>query len=94
MVLKVIFVLLGFIVINNAMKSYENYKVYNIVPNNENQVQILTDLKKDGYDFWSDVVTVDNDVRIMVPPHKDEEFVKYVQSVGLNADLRITNVQE
>lgn len=87
-------VVLGLIAIANAMVSYENYKVYNIVPKSEAEVQILTDLRKEGYEFWTEIFEVGNDVRIMVAPAEDEEFSNYVKSVKLDAVVSITNVQE
>ncbi|XP_063539379.1 uncharacterized protein LOC134748516 [Cydia strobilella] len=93
MVFKVI-ALLGLLVIANAMVSYENYKVYNIVPKSEAEVQILNDLKKDGYEFWTEIFEVGSVVRIMVAPVEDEEFSSYVKSVNLDAKVSIANVQE
>lgn len=93
MVFKVI-ALLGLLAVANAMVSYENYKVYNIVPKSEAEVQILNDLKKDGYEFWTEIFEVGSEVRIMVPPVEDEEFLNYVKSVNLDAKVSIANVQE
>ncbi|XP_073950183.1 zinc carboxypeptidase-like [Choristoneura fumiferana] len=87
-------VIIGLIAIANAMVSYENYKVYNIVPKSEAEVQILTDLKKEGYEFWTEILEVGNDVRIMVAPAEDEEFSNYIKSVKLDAVVSITNVQD
>ncbi|XP_028167851.1 zinc carboxypeptidase-like [Ostrinia furnacalis] len=77
-----------------AVNSYENYKVYKVVPNSVEQVQILVDLRKEGYDFWTDVFDVGSDVRIMVSPSQDEEFSQYITKVRLNAVVAIANVQE
>lgn len=77
-----------------AYESYENYKVYDVVPKNEAQVQILLDLRKDGYDYWTDVFNVNNNVRIMVSPEKQNEFVEYLEKVGLNPSISINNVQQ
>ncbi|KAI5642821.1 zinc carboxypeptidase domain-containing protein [Phthorimaea operculella] len=61
----------------------------------QQQVQILKDLRKNGYEYWDDdYFTVGSDVRIMVSPGKNEEFVQYTRSVGLNSTLKISNVQE
>lgn len=90
---KIALALIGFLSVANA-KSYENYKVYSVVPKSEEHVQMLNDLRKSGYDFWTDVFTVGNDVRIMVEPTKDNEFVDYAKTVGFDAVLRVPNVQE
>ncbi|XP_068618892.1 zinc carboxypeptidase-like [Battus philenor] len=78
----------------NAYKSYTNYKVYDVVASNEVQVQILQDLKKDGYDYWTDVFGVGNNVRIMVPPSRQVEFVDYCKTVGLDPVVSINDVQK
>uniref|UniRef100_A0A1E1VZW2 Zinc carboxypeptidase A 1 n=1 Tax=Pectinophora gossypiella TaxID=13191 RepID=A0A1E1VZW2_PECGO len=93
MILKLICVVFALIVVSNAI-SYENYKVYKVVPTSEQQVQILTDLRKSGFEFWNDIISVGSDARIMVPPENNEEFVKYSASVGLNVTLTISDVQK
>ncbi|XP_046971373.1 zinc carboxypeptidase-like [Vanessa cardui] len=82
------------VAVSGAYKSYENYKVYKIVPTTDEQVQILNDLGKEEYDLWTDVIVVNKDVRIMVPPNKDNQFVKYIKSVGMDPVVKISNVQE
>ncbi|XP_045776148.1 zinc carboxypeptidase-like [Maniola jurtina] len=82
------------ITLTEAYKSYENYKVYKIVPKTTEHVQVLTDLPKEEYYFWSDIVKIDSDVRILVSPNKNTEFVKYMASVKIEPVLAISNVQE
>lgn len=75
--------------------SYENFKVYNIVPKTDNEVQILMDVEKQQeYMFWSDIISLDSDVQIMVAPEKQSEFEKYFKDVNLSASVVIENVQE
>ncbi|XP_041969318.1 zinc carboxypeptidase-like [Aricia agestis] len=77
----------------NGQRSYENYKVYKVLPTTDKHVQMLTDLQKE-YDFWSEVVSIGSDIRVLVSPEKDEEFIKYTAGVGLNATVGISNVQD
>ncbi|XP_026333303.1 zinc carboxypeptidase-like [Hyposmocoma kahamanoa] len=93
--LKIVVALLGFVIALNA-KTYDGYKVYSVVPKYEAQVQILNDLRKSDYsfDFWTDLFEIGSDVRIMVAPEKEMGFLKYSKSVGLDATLRIENVQD
>ena len=78
-----------------AYKSYDNYKVYKVSPETEREVKILNDLHKDSnYDFWTDKINIGQDVRIMVPPSKDSEFIEYLRSVSMVPVLSITNIQE
>ena len=81
--------------INAEYVSYRNYKVYKIVPSSDTEVQILMDLQKQNlYDFWSDVVTVQSDVRILVAPEKQADFEKYLKSVNIPAKVIMEDVQE
>ncbi|XP_075983179.1 uncharacterized protein LOC142981269 [Anticarsia gemmatalis] len=93
---KEIFYLIAFAtVINAEYVSYENFKVYKTVPVSDNEVQILTDLRKQNeYMFWSDIISLNGDVRIMVAPEKQNAFEKYVESVGITTRVVIENVQE
>lgn len=93
--LKIVIALLGFVIVLDA-KTYNGYKVYSVVPENEEQVQVLNELRKSDYsfDFWSDMFEVGADVRIMVAPEKEKGFLKYSKNVGLDATLRIQNVQK
>ncbi|CAK1583875.1 unnamed protein product [Parnassius mnemosyne] len=94
MILKYLLLLSSVGLTVNAYKGYENYKVYDVIPKTDVQVQILHDLKKQGYDYWTDVFTVNSHVRVMVSPLKDEEFVQYCRNVGLNPVISINNVQK
>ncbi|XP_028031427.1 zinc carboxypeptidase-like [Bombyx mandarina] len=76
-----------------AYRSYENYKVYNVVPTSEIHIQMLGDLKKAGYDFWTDILTIGGNARVMVAPEQEQEFVNYAHSVGLKPNVTISNVQ-
>ncbi|XP_059047429.1 uncharacterized protein LOC131842877 [Achroia grisella] len=91
--IKILVVLVGIFCISSAAKSYENYKVYNVIPKTEVQVQYLIDLKKEKYDFWTDVINIDSNVRIMVSPEQAEELVEYSTSVGMAIELSISNIQ-
>lgn len=91
---SIVLSILSLLAISEAYFSYSNYKVYNVVPRSNEQVQLLVDLKKQEYDFWTDVFDVGSDVRIMVSPDQDAEFAHYIESVGFNVSVAISNVQE
>lgn len=95
MILKLLIIYLISITACKAYVSYENYKVYKVIPETENQVQILTDLRKEPYyNFWTDVIKIGEDVRIMVSPSKNEELAKYLRNVEMEPVIAISNVQE
>lgn len=89
-------ILIGIILVVSSEKiNYENYKVFKITPNSEEQVQLLTDMRKDGfYEFWTDVINVGGDVRVMVGPKYVSEFIQYTASVGLSIVEAISDVQK
>ncbi|CAB3249417.1 unnamed protein product [Arctia plantaginis] len=75
--------------------SYDNYKVYKVVPKTDNDVQIIMDVEKHKeYMFWTDIISLDSDVNIMVAPEKQSEFEKYFKDVNISASVVIQNVQE
>ncbi|PZC75271.1 hypothetical protein B5X24_HaOG206503 [Helicoverpa armigera] len=84
------------ITITNAeYVSYDQYKVYKIVPSSDTEVQILLDVQKSNqYLFWSDIVAKNSDVRIMVAPAKQVEFEKYFESVNIPMRVVIEDVQK
>uniref|UniRef100_A0A2A4J379 Zinc carboxypeptidase A 1 n=1 Tax=Heliothis virescens TaxID=7102 RepID=A0A2A4J379_HELVI len=85
---------LAITVTNAEYVSYDQYKVYKIVPSSDAEVQILLDVQKSNqYYFWSDVVALNSDVRIMVDPAKQVEFEKYFESVKIPARVVIQDVQ-
>jgi hypothetical protein len=78
-----------------AYKAYENYKVYKVVPQTEVQVQILNDLCERDYEFWIETqLKIGDDARILVAPTQEDEFLKYIKSVGLHTEVAIANIQE
>lgn len=92
---EIFFILAVVTAINAEYVSYENYKVYKVVPGTDNEVQILLDLQKNvDYVFWSDIIAKNSDVRIMVAPKNQEEFENYFKNVGIPTKVAIDNVQE
>lgn len=94
MILKLVVVALIAIKCSEAYVSYENYKVYKVIPQNEGHVQKIEQLREQFYEFWTDVTKVGEYARIMVSPDKNEEFVTYIKNAGMAPVLSISNVQE
>ncbi|XP_045486057.1 zinc carboxypeptidase A 1 [Pieris rapae] len=88
-----ILLILNVLILTTAYKSYENYKVYKVIPESDTQLQILTDLKKSGFDIWTEVPMIGKDVRILVSPAQENDFVDYMKGVGLGIEVAIKNVQ-
>ncbi|KAJ0173495.1 hypothetical protein K1T71_010644 [Dendrolimus kikuchii] len=91
---KQIFLLIPLISISAEYVSYENHKVYKIIPSSDKEVQILVDLQKQNeYFFWSDIIDISSDVRVMVAPGRQEEFEDYLFSVGITPKIVIEDVK-
>lgn len=76
---------------------YDNYKVYEVKVDNEEQLKVLDKLERlafSSYDFWKRPSSVGMPVNIMVPPHKAAEFDEIMQSLNFRTSLKISNVQE
>lgn len=92
---EIFFIIAAVTAIHAEYVSYKNYKVYKVVPGSDNEVQILMDLRKQNeYFFWSDIVALNSDVRIMVAPEKQLEIEDYFKSVGISTKIVIEDVQE
>ena len=79
---------------SDAYVSYENFKVYKVIPQNDEHVQKIEVLREQLYEFWTDITKIGEDVRIMVSPEQNDEFVKYIKNAGMEPVLGISNVQE
>lgn len=87
--------LLALIAFSESEKvNYRHYKVYNVDPQSEEQVQSLQDLSKQNtHDFWSEHIHIGAEVRIMVSPNDELEFRSFVSQNGLNAKIGVSDVQ-
>ncbi|XP_055598523.1 zinc carboxypeptidase-like [Uranotaenia lowii] len=85
----------GLPVISGEKARFDNYRVYRIHIENQQQLAVLKAIEQlgGGYSFWSDPVKVDSDVDLVVPPHKFGEFSEIVENHGLRASLSVSNLQ-
>ncbi|XP_032691436.1 zinc carboxypeptidase-like isoform X2 [Odontomachus brunneus] len=76
--------------------SFENYKVFRIVPVTQKQVEFLRQLENltDGFSFWQSATYVGRNVDIMVAPHKMPEFHEIMKQATMPYNVKIENVQE
>ncbi|GBP80206.1 Zinc carboxypeptidase A 1 [Eumeta japonica] len=78
-----------------AQIRYDEYKVFSVVPETEDQIQALKDLSQELlYEFWTDFLDVGKNVKIMVAPNRVKDFYSSLNSIGLRPDLNINNVQQ
>ncbi|KAF5278941.1 hypothetical protein FQR65_LT15473 [Abscondita terminalis] len=73
--------------------SYENYKVYNVTPKSEEEVNILRKLEEVGsYTFWNKVAGINASVNILVSSSDQNEFESLLKNFDYH--IFIENVQD
>lgn len=74
---------------------YDNYKLYSMQLQNEEQAKAVVELEHntDSYDFWSAVSLV-RDVDVMVPPHKLGEFEDFLNRFNIEFNIKVENIQK
>lgn len=74
---------------------FDNNSVYRVIPKNQEQLQSLRSLEDvSGYNFWTDVGTIDTPVDVMVPPDLKAGFKNVLDSDGIPSETLIEDVQE
>ncbi|XP_050551208.1 zinc carboxypeptidase-like isoform X1 [Spodoptera frugiperda] len=74
--------------------NYEGYKLYKISPKDDSEVGILAKLQEARIgEFWEDGIRVDRDSKVMVSPHKHEEFLQFLKTENIEASLLLDDVQ-
>lgn len=77
---------------------FDNYKVYRLVPNDEETFKILKQIEVGGelsnYNFFSPLVKVGDPVDLMVPPYQVDYIDNLAKSRGMNASVLMENVQK
>lgn len=75
--------------------NYDDFKVYKVTPLTEVQVSLLRDLEENfSYSFWTEVVSPNKPVHIMVPPKLIENFNGFLRNNSYKYEIFINNVQE
>ncbi|PSN45348.1 hypothetical protein C0J52_06533 [Blattella germanica] len=90
-----IFVIILFSGVNAEKATFHNYRVFRLVPNNQDQLTALRQLENisNGLRFWKEPTRVQNFVDIMVPPHMLLNFEDFITTHNLEAELFIRDVQ-
>ncbi|XP_070500161.1 zinc carboxypeptidase-like [Chironomus tepperi] len=87
---------LNLLSVNCEKARYDNYRVYEILVENQEQLDLLKHIDDypDGYRIIEFPGTIDKDAQIIVPPHKFGEFSEVLQKFQIKSRLMITNLQE
>ncbi|XP_059048594.1 zinc carboxypeptidase-like [Achroia grisella] len=95
MLLKLL-ILSAVLLVGAEKVDYSNYGMYNIVPQNTNDVEYLRELykKPDGLRFWSEPSQVGGEVVVIVPPDVRSNFEDSLSRKGIVFEMTSNNVQE
>ncbi|XP_014486643.1 PREDICTED: zinc carboxypeptidase-like [Dinoponera quadriceps] len=76
--------------------TFNNYKIFKILPTTEKQVQLLQQLEQvaDGFSFWISPSYVGRIAELMVAPHKLPEFHEIMKQVNMAYYNHIEDVQK
>lgn len=75
MFLKITIVLLVTTFVNTSKITFNGHRVYKVIPNNENEREIVKSIQTQGIgEFWLDQFDVSDGVRITVAPEKYQQF--------------------
>lgn len=74
--------------------TFEEFKVFNINVENEEQLKMLQDLgnQDDGYSYWKEPI-IGREADLVVPPNKLHDFHALASAKNLNFTLKISNIQ-
>ncbi|XP_075983101.1 zinc carboxypeptidase-like [Anticarsia gemmatalis] len=82
------------ITVSAEKKSYEGYRLYNVVPKDDAAVDILKDVQRRGLgEFWEDEFGVNHTVKVMVPPGKVADYNNYVKTGNIVSKEVIADIQ-
>lgn len=95
---KILLILLPFVLALNAENKikFDSHRVYSLQIKNVEQLTTLRHIEGhpvDGYHFWNSVVPGKN-VDLMVAPHKFQDFQDLVESLAIEYELKVENVQK
>lgn len=74
---------------------FDNYQVYSLQVENENQLKILRELgsNPNGFEFWRSASHIGRSADIMVAPHQIATFDELVKTINIKSNLMVENVQ-
>lgn len=77
---------------------FDNYRVYSLSVENEEQLNILRKIDNSqnnrGYEFWRGPTSVGRNADIMVAPHQFGDFSALISEFKFESTVITTNVQE
>ena len=74
---------------------YDNYKVFRVVPQTEEQVEVIRNLEEvsDAFSFWKEPNAVQRPADVMVAPHRIPDFHETMKMFNIPYDVYVSDVQ-
>lgn len=90
----IIFIVLN--VVAGERARFDNYRVYSIEVESEEQLQVLQQLEnhQDGLLFLVSPVAVPMRIEIVVPPHKFADISELCEKYDMKNEIQIENLQK
>lgn len=89
------FVLLSVLIsgVSLTKQRFDNFKVYSLKVENDEQLKVLENLEKRDYDFWESPML--NDVAdVMISPDREKFFEDLMDTYKIERTVKVANVQE
>lgn len=91
--LKCLFVLLVAVVVTSA-KSFNGYKLYKVDIKTEDDLKAVKDVQTQNFgEFWEEDFDVNHEVKIMVAPENQSQFLKVFKIAGVDVIEVIEDMQ-
>lgn len=86
----------SFVAVFGEQARYDNYRVYSIKVENEEQLNALHDLEtiRDGISFLETPHAVDQTAEIVVPPHKLADISDLLESFQMKFHIKTKDMQK
>uniref|UniRef100_A0A2A4J0V2 Zinc carboxypeptidase A 1 n=1 Tax=Heliothis virescens TaxID=7102 RepID=A0A2A4J0V2_HELVI len=96
MILKLILFSVLALIVSAEKVRYDNYALYKVNPENEEQLKFLKDLfeKNEEYNFWKAPSHVGEYVSLVSPPELKEELEHSLKKRSIYSELKLNNIQE
>jgi len=73
---------------------FDGYKVFRIIPKNEDEAKVVQELENQGLPFWSGPNPVGRASDIMFPPHMQGDIIEGLQNSGIDIKEFISDVEK
>lgn len=90
-----IIVLVSFKVIIADKARFDNYRVYSIEVENDEQLEVLQELEnyQDGIIFLTPPTVIQTRIEIVVPPHKFADISELCEKHQMKFEIKVENLQ-